>query len=303
MDKSFKLSNGVIIPKLCFGSGIVHTYRHDNESFLGYAKYKLKTRIKNRKQYRLDSNFNRNISICMENGLNMFDTSKAYGDGEHELGRALKKYRRDDYFIVTKASNYDQYNGDIRKALEDSLKALDMKYVDLYLLHWPVSDIWISSWLQLEKLYKEGLCRAIGVCNCNIHHIEELKKYAQVIPMVNEFECHPLFTQNELRDYCKANKIQVMAYTATARMDERIYKTKLVPIAKKYGKSIPQVMLKWHQQIGNIPIFNSGDPEHVKCNSMIDDFSLMQDELQKITAININSRLRYDPDNCDFRQL
>lgn len=303
MEDSFTLANGVLIPNICFGGGMVHTYRHSDESILRYAKYKIRTRLKNKKQYLLDSNFIKNVHMCMNNGITMFDTSKAYRDGEHELGRALKKYSREQYYIVTKASNSDQFNRNMRKALEESLKALDMQYVDLYLLHWPVDNIWIKSWLEMEKLYQEGLCRAIGVCNCNIHHLEELSRYAHITPMVNEFECHPLFTQDALRSYCKENNIQVMAYTATARMDERLRKTVLVPIAKKYNKTISQVMLKWHQHIGNIPIFNSSNPEHVKSNSMISSFSLEQDEIQKITAININSRLRYDPDNCDFSQL
>lgn len=297
------LTNGVVIPKICFGGGIVHTYRHSDESIFDYAKYKMKTRLKNKKQYLLDSNFTKNVHICMQNGITMFDTSKAYRDGEYELGRALKSYSRDDYFIVTKASNTDQFNGDIRKALEDSLKALDMTYVDLYLLHWPVTDIWVNSWLEMEKLYQEGLCKAIGVCNCNIHHLEELKHHAQILPMVNEFECHPLFTQESLRSYCEEKHIQVMAYTATARMDERLRKTVLVPIAQKYNKTISQIILKWHQQIGNIPIFNSSNPEHVKSNAELSDFTLTIDEIKMISAININSRLRYDPDNCDFRQL
>ena len=302
-ENSLVLKNGVVIPRICFGGGIVHTYRHSDESLLDYVKYRIRTRLKNKKQYLLDNNFSKNVHICMKNGITMFDTSKAYRDGEYELGRALKSYSRDEYFIVTKASNTDQFNGNIRKALEDSLKALDMTYVDLYLLHWPVSDIWINSWLELEKLYQEGLCKAIGVCNCNIHHLEELERSAHIVPMVNEFECHPLFTQEALRSYCMKKHIQVMAYTATARMDERLRKTVLPSIAKKYNKTISQIIHKWHQQIGNIPIFNSCDPDHVKSNSELSGFTLTTDEIQMISAININSRLRYDPDNCDFRQL
>ena len=303
MNNVYTLANGVMIPQICYGGGIVHTYRHVDESAFDYLKYKLKTRIKNRKQYELDSNFRKSVHVAMDNGLNFFDTSSAYRDAEHELGESLTKYNREEYFIATKLCNSDQYKGNIRGAMEKSLRDIGVDFIDLYLLHWPVEDIWIDSWKEIEKMYEEGLCRAIGVCNCNIHHLEALNNKANICPMVNEFECHPLFTQDELRQYCKKNNIQVIAYTSTARMDERLRKTILVPISKKYNKSIAQIIMKWHLQIGNIPIFNSRNPEHIKSNTLINDFELTEDEIVQITQININSRLRYDPDNCDFTQL
>ena len=170
-------------------------------------------------------------------------------------------------------------------------------------MHVPVTYLFLESWKEMESLYEEGLCKAIGVCNCNIHHLNEIRKIAHVMPMVNEFECHPLFTQDELRSYCKENNIQVMAYTSTGRMDERLKKTVLVPISKKYGKSIAQIILRWHQQLGNIPIVNSTKPAHMIENTKISDFELTEEEINSILKCNINSRLRYAPDNCDFRQL
>ena len=303
MNNVYTLANGIKIPQICFGGGIVHTYRHVDESGIDFIKYKIRTLIKNRKQYELDTNFRKSVHVAMDNGLNFFDTSRAYLDAERELGESLKKYNREDYFIATKLCNRDQYKGNIRKAMEKSLTEIGVDYVDLYLMHWPVEDIWIDNWKEIENMYDEGLCRAIGVCNCNIHHLEELKIKANVYPMVNEFECHPLFTQDKLRQYCKSNNIQVIAYTSTARMDERLRKTVLVPISKKYSKSIAQIIMKWHLQIGNIPIFNSCNPEHIKSNILINDFELTKDEIEQINKININSRLRYDPDNCDFTQL
>ena len=178
-----------------------------------------------------------------------------------------------------------------------------MEYVDLYLMHWPVTGKFIDSWKEMEKLYKEGKCKAIGVCNFNIHHFEELKKHAEIMPMVNEIECHPLFTQNEIREYCKENDIQVMAYTSTARMDRRFSNTCLKDIANKYMKNEAQVILKWHQQIGNIPIVNSSNKDHMLANIQINDFILSDEDIIKINNMNINSRLRYDPDNCDFTKL
>lgn len=294
------LKNGVSVPNLCIGTGMI-----SNEAEKPTIKYYMSGLFSSsaRKMKKVDMALPKVVDVAMKKGCSMFDTSRAYGGAEVVLGRTLKKYNRNDYFIVTKLSNYGQYRGDVRGAFESSLKRLGLEYIDMYLLHWPVDDIYIKSWKIIEKLYEEGLCRAIGVCNCNIHHIEKLKKCANIMPMINQFECHPLFTQNELREYCKKNEIKVMSYTSTARMNERLYKTKLVPISKKYNKSIAQIMLKWHQQIGNIPIVNSTSVSHMIENINIDDFMLDDEEIKQILKININSRLRYDPDNCDFTML
>lgn len=297
------LSNGIIIPNLCFGTGIISTYRYSDYSKNKELKYKFSTFFKDRKQWKNDYYFSKMVDIAMKNGCNMFDTSRAYAGAEYELGKALKKYKRDEYFITTKLCNRDQIKGDIRGAIEKSLKELNLEYVDLYLMHWPVTETYVNTWKEMENLYKEGKCRAIGVSNFNVHHLKELKKTARIFPMVNEIECHPLFTQNELRKYCDENGVKIMAYTSTAKCDERLKKTKLPIIAKKYNKSITQVILRWHQQIGNIPIFNSTNLQHMKDNCDIKDFLLTNEELKIINDININSRLRYDPDNCDFKQL
>ena len=265
--------------------------------------YLLNGALHNRKKLRIDVALPKMIRGAMGCGCHFFDTSRAYGGSEYILGKTLKHYNRNEYVITTKVSNQYQYNDDVRGSLETSLSNLQMDYVDLYLLHWPVTNKYINSWKVLEELYDDGLCKAIGVCNCNIHHLETLEKNASLIPMVNQIECHPLLTQNALREYCSERNIRVMAYTSTARMDERLNKTILVPIAKKYNKSIAQIILRWHQQIGNIPIVNTSNLHHLKENYNISSFSLTDEEIQSITNININSRLRYDPDNCDFRQL
>ena len=303
MINNIKLSNGLTLPNLCFGTGIVHTYRYRDCSKKSERKYFLNNFFHNRKKYNIDKNFSDVINYALECGCYMFDTSRAYGGSEYALGKALSKINRESYIVVSKVSNADQYKGNIEAGLEESLKELSMDYLDVYLLHWPVEGVWLNSWKQMEKLYAKGVCKAIGVCNCNIHHLEELKKSAEVMPMINQFECHPLFTQNELRQYCNDNDIQVMAYTSTARMDERLRKTVLIPLSKKYGKTMAQIILRWHIQIGNIPVFNSFDKVHIGQNLNVFDFELSQSEIDSITKININSRLRYDPDNCNFRQL
>ena len=299
-----KLSNGIEIPDLCFGTDGTSLRSNGFKRKLDNLKCWIKILINRNRYYaEKDLYLPQSIGECMKNGITLFDTSRAYGASEFNLGQNLKNYKRDDYFIVTKVSNKYQFDDKVEECFELSLKELNIDYVDVLLLHWPVTDHWIKSWKVLEELYRKGKCRAIGVCNCNIHHLEELKTYADIMPMVNEFECHPLFTQNELRAYCKENNIQVMAYTSTARMDTRLKNTCLDSIAKKHSKTIAQVILRWHIQIGNIPIVNSTKPNHIKENANIYDFELTDEEISKITTININSRLRYDPDNCDFTKL
>lgn len=239
-----KLLNGYTIPEVCFGTGIVLKYYYGKENIIGILKYWIKNYLKNKKQYKKDKTLKQAIVTSMENKCIMFDTSRAYAGSERVLGNALKRYHREDYFISTKLCNTDQYAGNVKKALLRSLNELGMDYVDLYLMHWPVEGKYLDSWKEMEQLYKEGLCKAIGVCNCNIHHLKEIEKIAEIMPMVNQIECHPLFTQNELREYCKSKGIQIMAYTSTGRMDERLSKTILVDIASKYNKSITQVILK-----------------------------------------------------------
>ncbi len=298
------LINGIDMPNLCFGTDITYLHNSGLKRKISEVKCIAKMKLNKDKYYAAKTYYlPRMIDYAMRNGCTMFDTSRAYGCSEYVLGMVLAKYPRESYFIATKLCNGAQYSGKVRESFEESLKELKMDYVDLYLMHWPVEGHYIESWKILEELYESGKCRAIGVCNCNIHHLETLRENAKIMPMVNEIECHPLFTQDELRKYCNMHDIRMMAYTSTARMDERLRKTCLVPISMKYGKSIAQVILRWHQQIGNIPIVNSTRIEHMAQNIDISDFKLTDEEIGKITAININSRLRYDPDNCDFRQL
>lgn len=298
------LSNGVKIPEIGYGTSIVLTYKYKNNfNKIDVVKYWIKNFLKNKEQFKMDKAINKILFEANFCGCSMFDTSRAYAGSEYSIGKMLNKNDRSKFFIITKLCNSDQRTGNVEKALKKSLSELQTDYVDLYLIHWPQTGTWIKCWKQMEAMYKDGLCRAIGVCNCNIHHIEELKSFAEIMPMVNQFECHPLFTQDKLRNYCKDNDIQVMAYTPTARMDERLSKTVLTNIAEKYHKSIAQVILKWHIQIGNIPIVNTSSIDHLKDNINIFDFELTNEEVDSITKININSRLRYDPDNCDFSKL
>ena len=181
---------------------------------------------------------------------------------------------------------------------------LNKSNVDLYMFHWPVTGVYLDTWKQMEQLYKEGYCRAIGVANCHQHHLEAILKTAKVIPAVNQFEVHPLFTQKALIEFCKSRGIAVEAYTPIARFDDRLVRLPaLNAIARKYNKSVVQIVLRWHIQNGIIPVVRSLNKRRQLENISIFDFGLTEEEVWKIDGFNINSRLRYDPDNCDFSIL
>jgi diketogulonate reductase-like aldo/keto reductase len=156
----------------------------------------------------------------------------------------------------------------------------------------------------MVELHQQGFCKSIGVANCHQHHLEEILKVSDVVPAINQIEVHPLFTQKPLIEYCKLKGIVVEAYTPVARCDDRLIRLPLLRnIAEKYNKKINQIILRWHIQNGVIPIVRSLNAKHQIENISIFDFELTREEIEKIDSININSRLRYDPDNCDFSIL
>ena len=238
-------------------------------------------------------------------GYRSFDLATAYRN-EKWFGRGLRfcgKHRK-ECFITTKLSNKDQRRGEVRAAFQGSLTRLGIKYLDLYLIHWPVPDLYVSSWKQMEVLYREGLVRAIGVCNFHEHHLKKLLENADVMPAVNQVELHPLLSQGNLVAFCKERGIQIEAYSPVARMHDKLIKNEiLVSIANQHKRTVPQVILRWDFQHGIVSIPKSSHPARLKENIGIFDFNLSDEEMKLIDLLNIDFRVRYDPDNCDFSKL
>jgi len=306
--KSKQLINGIEIPSIIYGTDLIGEWR-EYSSFFQRMKEKreyLNSLKKSGNQHliNIDRDIEKLVKKAMESGITAFDTSRAYGGSEYALGQALKSYKREDYFIVSKISNLDQRTIGARKSLEISLNKLNMDYVDLYLIHWPQPETYIDIWHEFEQLYREGKCKAIGVCNCKIHHLESIISQSEIKPMVNEFEVHPLLTEEKICEYCNDNDIQILAYTSTARMDSRLTNSpRIKNICKKYSKSPAQIILRWHVQENRIPIFNTTSVNHLAGNNDIWDFELSDEDMRIISGMNINSRLRYDSDNCDYEIL
>lgn len=297
-----KLNNGVEIP--CIGNGpaaVGYTPKQkiQSNSLVARAYRKFVTRPIQERNY-VDA-----VVHSFQIGFTLLDYSSSYGDGIL-IGEAIKKsgLRREDLFITTRISNQAQKEGKVRECLMNQLTGMGIKQVDMLMFHWPVTEYYLDTWKEMVLLYKEGYCRCLGVANCHKHHLEALMMVADIVPAVNQFEVHPLFTQKELINYCWSKGIQVEAYTAIARFDDRLMRLPLLKnIAQKYNKTVVQVILRWHIQTGTIPLVRSLNKYRQKENINIFDFKLTSEEMQAIDGININSRLRYDPDNCDFSIL
>jgi len=302
------LSDGTRIPAIGFGPGGCG-YTPKPKTLGRFEKFILRSERKicritnmNTRQERVYVN---GIADAIKSGFRLIDYSITYGDGQL-LGQAIKKsgVPRKELYITTRIGNREQRKGLIRENFFKQLNGMGVDYVDLLQFHWPVPDYYLNTWKEMEKLKAEGYVRTLGVANCHRHHLESILEICTEKPVVNQFEVHPLFTQKELIAYCKKQDIQVEAYTPLARQDDRLFRLPLLKkIGSKYGKSVAQVVLRWDIQNGCIPIVRSFNKRRQKENLSIFDFSLTDDEMRQIDAININSRLRYDPDNCDFSIL
>lgn len=238
-------------------------------------------------------------------GYRILDYSHTYGS-YYAFGQAIQKssVSREDLFITTRVSNIAQKSHTVREEFFAFLKDSKLDYVDLLQFHWPVTDCYLDTWREMESLYKDGYIRHLGVANCHQHHFERILEICNFRPEVVQFELHPLFTQVPLVEYYKSQDVEIESYTSLARMDQRLFNLPLLKnIASAYHKSINQIILRWHIQKGYIPIFRSMNSIHIKENFDVFDFKLTDEEVKRIDSVNINSRLRYDPDNCDFSIL
>lgn len=245
------------------------------------------------------------VANALKLGYRLLDYSSAYGDGTL-LQKAIRKsgVKREELFITTRVSNRAQFNGRVRNEFMNFLKNMRLDYVDLLQFHWPVTNLYLDTWQEMEKLKDEGLVKHLGVANCHQHHLEEIFKVCKYRPEVGQFEIHPLFTQKPLIAYYKQQGIVVEAYTPIARYDDRLVRLPMLKrLEKKYNKTFVQIILRWHVQNGVIPLVRSMNEKHQIENFGIFDFELSGEDMAAIDAVNINSRMRYDPDNCDFSIL
>lgn len=238
------------------------------------------------------------IKAALEVGYRSIDTAAIYKN-EEGVGRAIAESNvpREELFITTKVWNANHGYESTLKAFDESMEKLGLDYLDLYLIHWPLPSQgkYVETWKALEKLYKDGRIRAIGVSNFKIHHLEEIIAHCEIKPMVNQVEYHPRFNQRELHAFCKENGIQLEAWSPLMQgglLDDPV----LVEIAEKYNKSTAQIILRWDLQTEVVTIPKSTKPHRIAENANIFDFELSQEDMDKINGLNQDKRMFADPD-------
>lgn len=244
----------------------------------------------------------RAVRWALELGYRHIDTAAAYGN-EAGVGQAIRDsgIARDRIFVTTKVWNANQGYERTLAAFEESMKKLHLEYLDLYLIHWAVPGQYLDTWRALEKLYREGRVRAIGVANFMPEHLQDVMEHSDIKPMVNQVEFHPLLTQRRLLGFCRANQIQLEAWSPLFRGGEALSHPIIVEIAKKHGKTPAQVILRWDVQQEVVTIPKSVHKERIQENSEVFDFTLSPEEVERITALESDRRVfDYDPYHVDF---
>lgn len=231
----------------------------------------------------------------LEAGYTHFDSAQIYGN-EQYLGDALQEsgVKRADVFVTTKIWNRNQSEAKLDKSFGDSLDKLQTNYVDLLLLHFPVSDTRQDAWPIMEAIHETGRARAIGVSNYTIRHLQELLETCSVKPAVNQVELHIYLQQPELVAYCKSNDIVVEAYSPLAHA-HGIDSPVLQRLADKHGKTAAQIMLRWCTQQGTVPLPKSTHKERILENIDIFDFELDAADMSELGSLNKDMRTAWDP--------
>lgn len=240
------------------------------------------------------------VSKALEVGYRSVDTASIY-ENEASVGKAVKEsgIPREEIFITTKVWNTEQGYQSTLNAFEDSRKKLDVDYVDLYLVHWPVIGRYVETWKALEKLYKDGIVRAIGVSNFQIPDLQEVLDICEIKPVLNQVELHPVFRRAELHQFCARNQIQMEAW-APLHQGQALDIPVIVNIAKKYGKSPAQVLIRWDLDIEVVTIPKSVTPQRIAENADVFDFELSLEDLAAIAALNEEKMTLEYPENCGY---
>lgn len=255
--------------------------------------------------YRLgrnDAEVEHAVRSALDAGYRHIDTATLYGN-EKPIGKALREsgIPREELFVTTKLWGSDILQGRITKAFDESRQKLDIGYVDLYLVHWPVKGKIVEAWHEMEKIYESGAVRAIGVSNHLIHHLEELLDVADVVPAVNQVELHPYLVMQELQDYCHERNIVVESWSPLGSSKVPLLTDPvLLDIASKKGKSTAQVILRWNLQKGLLPLPKSSNEIRQRENITLTDFSLTEDEMTMVDMLDRNERTGVHPDEIGF---
>jgi diketogulonate reductase-like aldo/keto reductase len=239
------------------------------------------------------------VSWALEAGYRHVDTASMYGN-ETEVGAALKRAfaaglaRREDVFVTTKLWNSDHGYDEALRAFDASLRRLGLNQIDLFLIHWPVPDGRLHSWRALERIISEGRCRAIGVSNYTVHHLEELLSRAKTPPAVNQIEVHPWCQQRDVVAFCEAHGIAVVAYSPLTK-GMKLGDRRLSIVASEVRRTPAQVLLRWSLQRRFVAIPKSVKRERIIENAAIFEFSLSTEHMATLDRLNEEHHVTWDP--------
>ncbi|MDQ1512588.1 MAG: 2,5-diketo-D-gluconate reductase [Microbacteriaceae bacterium] len=239
---------------------------------------------------------------ALELGYRHIDTAEMYGN-EKEVGEAVRDsgVDRDQIFVTSKLNNGFHDPDDAAKAFQGTLDTLDIGYLDLFLIHWPLPGVgdFVETWKAMERMYEGGKVRAIGVSNFKQHHLNRLLDATTVPPAVNQIEIHPYLTQDDLRQYDREHGIATEAWSPIAQGGV-LKDPVLVRIAERVGRSTAQVTLRWHLQRGDIVFPKSVNRDRMQENLALFDFELTDADVSDITALNRDERTGPDPDTFNY---
>jgi diketogulonate reductase-like aldo/keto reductase len=237
------------------------------------------------------------VSHALKVGYRHIDTAKLYAN-ERDVGLALLKsgIQREEVFITTKLWNSDHGYDATLRAFESSLERLGLEYLDLYLLHWPVEELRQDSWRAMETILAGGSCRAVGVSNYTIRHLEELLGTSKVVPAVNQVEFTPFLYQSKLLRYCREQNIQLEAYSPLTR-GRKFNHPILIEIAANYDRSVPQILIRWAIEHEVVVIPKSATRARIEENSSVFDFSISDSDMAALDALNEDLHLCWNPTN------
>jgi len=251
----------------------------------------------------------KSVTCALEVGYRHFDTAAIYKN-EEDIGQILKESQipRNELFITSKLGPADQGFDKALKSCEASLKKLGIDYLDLFLIHWPGltgarrdssenAKARKESWMAFEKLYFSGKCKAIGVSNYQISHLEELLSYSTLIPSCNQVEYHPQLYQDELHEFCKRHGILIEAYTPLGKGNsgQLLQHPTVQKLSKKYSKTPAQIVLRWGIQHEVVILPRSSNPDRIKENANVFDFELTKDDMKLLDSFEKNFRYCWDP--------
>ena len=244
------------------------------------------------------------VAKALEVGYRSIDTAMIY-ENEKGVGKAIHESSipREELFITTKVWNTDQGFDNSITAYEKSLERLGLDYVDLYLIHWPTPqyDQYVETYKALEKLYRDGRVKAIGVCNFNQNHLEQIINECEITPVLNQVECHPYLSQKDIKDFCHSHNIYVEAWSPLDQGGEALEDPVIKRIAAAHEKTTAQTILRWHLQNNTIVIPKSVTPSRIEENFKVFDFELSQKEMEEIHNLNRNRRKGPEPNDFNIR--